>query len=198
MPRAAARPAPVARARAGAWWLAAMALLLALGSTCVRADSDAAVGEYRLKAAFLFKFLGFVEWPSTVFERPDAPFVIGVLGAKTLGDELGQTVAGRLVSGHPVQVRALGRGDAIAGLQVLFVGRAESGRVAAVVAAAGGQPLLVVTESDAGLAAGGGINFVVIDDKVRFDISLHPIEHAGLKVSARLLAVARNVLAAPS
>ena len=194
----AARPVPAARACAGAWWLAAMSLLLVLGATCVRAESDASIGEYRLKSAFLFKFLGFVEWPQAVFERPEAPFVIGVLGAKTMEDELAQTVAGRQVAGHPVQVRALGRADAVAGLQVLFVGRAESARVPAVVAAADGQPLLVVTESDTGLAAGGGINFIVVDDKVRFDISLRPIERAGLKVSARLLAVARNVLAAPS
>jgi hypothetical protein len=70
--------------------------------------------------------------------------------------------------------------------------------VPAIVAAAEGQPLLVVTEADDGLAAGGGINFVVVDDKVRFDIALRPIERAGLKISARLLAVARTVLPNPT
>ena len=183
--------------RAGAWCLVAIALVLALASAGVRADTDASVGEYRLKAAFLFKFLGFVEWPAAVLERPDSPFVIGVLGAKTMGDELAQTVSGRQVAGHPVQVRVLGRADSTAGLQVLFIGRAEGARMAAVVTAADGQPLLVVTESEAGLAAGSAINFVVVDDKVRFDIALRAVERAGLKISARLLAVARNVLPNP-
>lgn len=175
-----------------------LAVVLALANTGVRADADATAAEYRLKAAFLFKFLGFVEWPAAVLERPESPFVIGVLGAKTMGDELAQTVVGRQVAGHPVQVRVLAHAESTAGLQVLFIGRAEAARVAAVVAAADSQPLLVVTESDAGLAGGSAINFVVVDDKVRFDIALHPIERAGLKVSARLLAVARNVLPNPS
>ena len=195
---AAGRPAARRRGRAGAWCMLALAFLLAFAHTGVRADADATAAEYRLKAAFLFKFLGFVEWPPAVLERPDSPFVIGVLGAKTMGDELAQTVVGRQVAGHPVLVRVLAHADSTAGLQVLFIGRAEAARVPAVVAAADSQPLLVVTESDAGLAAGSAINFVVVDDKVRFDIALHPIERAGLKVSARLLAVARNVLPNPS
>jgi hypothetical protein len=187
-----------ARGRAVSALALGLAFALVAASPRVQADADTAAAEYRIKAAFLVKFLSFVEWPRPALEQPDAPFVIGVLGARTMADELGQAVAGRQIGGRPVQVRVLGRADAAAGLQVLFVGRGESARVPAIVAAAEGQPLLVVTESDDGLAAGGGINFVVVDDKVRFDIALRPIERAGLKISARLLAVARTVLPNPT
>jgi hypothetical protein len=91
-------------------------------------------------------------------------------------------------------VRALGHDELAAGLQMLFVGRAESGRVAAIASATNGQPLLLVTESESALAEGAAINFVVVEDKVRFDVSLRSAERAGLKISARLLAVARTVL----
>jgi hypothetical protein len=174
-----------------------VALALLVGSSCARADSDAAIAESRIKAAFLFKFLGFIDWPPASFERADAPFVIGVLGAGTLGGELEQIAAGRQVDGHPVHVRLLGRGESAAGLQVLFVGRAETARVNAVAASADGLPVLVVSESDAAQVQGSAINFVVVDDKVRFDVALHPINRAGLKISARLLAVARAVQSDP-
>jgi hypothetical protein len=173
-----------------------LALLFTTSSAV--ADTSAAVAEYRIKAAFLFKFLGFVDWPPAVLEGAETPLVIGVMGAKTLSDELDQIASGRRINGHPVQVRVLGANDSWAGLQVLFVGRAESGRLAAIALATEGQPLLVVSESEAALALGSAINFVVVDDKVRFDISLRPVDKAGLKISARLLGVARTVVPNPS
>ena len=141
---------------------------------------------------------GFVDWPPATFERTDEPFVIGVLDAATLGTELEQIASGRQVNGHPVRVRLLVRGDSTAGLQVLFVGRGETPRLNTVTAATDNLPILVVSESDGALAQGSAINFVVVDDKVRFDVALHSINRAGLKVSARLLAVARVVQPDPS
>ncbi len=198
-PAGARRPSPC---RAGPFGSAccglAVALALLVGSSCARADSATVAAEYRIKAAFLFKFLGFVDWPPATFDRADAPFTIGVLGGPTLGNELEQIAAGRLVNGHPVRVRLLGRGDSTAGLQVLFVGRGETPRLNTVAAATDTLPILVVSEADGALAQGSAINFVVVDDKVRFDVALRPIERAGLKVSARLLAVARVVQPDPS
>jgi hypothetical protein len=183
---------------AGAWAALALAAALLLAWPGARADGAATVAEYQIKAAFLVKFLGFVEWPAGAFERADAPFVIGVLGARTVGEELGHLTPTQRVDGHPVQVRTLARGEAPAGLHVLFVARTESGQLPVLAAAAEGRPLLMVTEAEAGLAAGGTINFLVLDDKVRFDISLPAAEKAGLKISARLLAVAHAVLPNPS
>src|SRR5256885_8265538 len=162
------------------------------------AQADAQVDEYRVKAAFLYKFGSYIEWPSGSFAGADSPVTIGVMGAEALAEELAQIVAGRNVNGRPVRVRKLRPGDPIAGLHVLFVGRAESGRLAEILAAARGQALLTVTESEEGLELGSMINFVVVEDKVRFDIAPPPSESSSLKISARLLGVARKIVSRSS
>ena len=158
-----------------------------------RAQTDAQSAEYRVKAAFLYKFLPFVEWPPQVFERPDSPIVIGVLGAEPLADELETIVATRTAHERRVVARRLRPGDPVNGVHVLFVGRAHSARLPAIVAASRGQPLLTVSETDDD-ASSGVINFVVLEDRVRFDIALPQAELARLKISSRLLALARRVL----
>jgi hypothetical protein len=192
------RPARRAGPLRIACWGLAVGFALLVGSSGARADNDAMTAEYRIKAAFLFKFVGFVDWPPATFDRADAPFVIGVLGGGTLGKELELIAAGRQVNGHPVRVRLLSRGESPAGLQVLFLGQGESARLNTTLAATDGLPILVVSESDGALAQGSAINFVVVDDKVRFDVALHSINRSGLKISARLLAVARVVQPDPS
>ncbi len=174
----------------------ALSIAIAAGAAgpCA-AQSDTQAAEYRVKAAFLYKFGGYVEWPERAFTRPDSPIAIGVIGADTLAGELAQIVAGRTINGRPVTVRKLRRGDAVAGLHVLFVGRSDSSRLADILAAAKGQPLLTVTETEEAFESGSMINFVVVEDKVRFDVAPPPAEPGNLRISARLLAVARKVVA---
>jgi hypothetical protein len=177
----------------------ACAFVIAAGILCPRpAHADAQADEYRVKAAFLYKFGGYVEWPDRSFARADSPVVIGVIGADTLADELAQTVSGRNVNGRPVLVRKLRAGDPIAGLHVLFIGRVDRGRLAEILAAAKGQALLTVTESEDGLELGSMINFVVVENKVRFDVAPPPSESDNLKISTRLLGVARKVVSRSS
>jgi YfiR/HmsC-like len=173
-----------------------LALACALAIDPCRAQSDAS--EYRVKAAFLYKFGSYIEWPEGVFARPDSPVAIGVMGADALAEELAQIAAGHSVNGRPVSVRRLRAGDSIAGLQVLFIGRADAARLAEILASAKGRPLLTVTESEQALELGSMINFVVVDDKVRFDVALVPADLGSLKISARLLGVARKVVSKPS
>jgi hypothetical protein len=149
--------------------------------------------ESQIKAAFLYRFLHYVEWPPPAFEEADSPIVIGVLGADALAEDLARLVAGRSVLGHPVTTRRLKPGDSLAGLQMLFVGRAESARVATLADWSKGLPLLVVSEDDQAFAHGSAINFVVVENKVRFDVALAPAEQARLRISSRLLALARKV-----
>ena len=162
------------------------------------AQADAQADEYRVKAAFLYKFGSYIEWPSGSFARADSPVAIGVMGADALADELAQIVAGRNVNGRPVLVRKLRPGGPIAGLHVLFIGGSDSGRLAEILAAARGRALLTVTESEDALELGSMINFVVVEDKVRFDVAPPPSESGNLKISARLLGVARKVVSKPS
>ena len=177
----------------------ALSILVAAGiaGPCA-AQSDAQTAEYRVKAAFLYKFGGYVEWPQGVFAKPDSPIAIGVIGADALAEELARIVAGRTINGRPVTVRKLRPGEAVARLHVLFVGRSDSSRLADILAAAKGQPLLTVTETDEALKLGSMINFVVVEDKVRFDIAPPPSESSNLKISARLLGVARKVVSKSS
>jgi len=162
------------------------------------AQADTQADEYRVKAAFLYKFGSYIEWPSGSFARADSPVTIGVMGADALADELAQIVAGRNVNGRPVRVRKLRPGDPIAGLHVLFIGGSDTGRLAEILAAARGRALLTVTESEGGLELGSMINFVVVEDKVRFDVAPPPPESGNLKISARLLGVARKVVSKSS
>lgn len=180
-------------------WRVLLALLLAAGTSSIlllpersAAQDDVQVTEARIKAVFLFKFAGYVEWPEHAFADPQTPFVIGVLHADGLAAELAQIVAGRAVQGRPVEVRRLRAGDALDGLHVLFVGRAGRSALRDTLARLSGQPTLRVTESDGALSAGSMINFVLVEGKVRFDI-VPPTDAGGLRISSRLLAVARDV-----
>lgn len=167
------------------------AALLAGGPAFAQAER---AGELQIKAAFLYKFGGFVEWPASAFARPESPFTIGVLGADALAAELERVVQGRVVQGRPIAVRKLRRGEPLAGLHVLFIGQSEAARIPEIVAAARNQSLLIVTESEEALSQGSMINFVSAEEKVRFDVALDPAERGQLRISARLLTVARKVV----
>jgi hypothetical protein len=177
------------------------ALLLCFGLLLMqaqaRAQADTAGAEYRVKAAFLFKFTGYVDWPDAAFAAPDAPLVIGVLGAEALAAELARVVEGRRVNERSVQVRRVRPGELPTGLHLLFLARTEAPlgpvSVPALAPALQGRPVLVVTEADAAMPPLSAINFVVAERRVRFEIALDAAERAGLRLSSRLLAVAQKV-----
>jgi hypothetical protein len=150
--------------------------------------------ELEIKAAYVYKFGSFVEWPPSAFAGPDGAFIIGVIGADALAAELERVVSGRPIQDRSVVVRRLRRGEPFGRLHVLFVGQAEAARLPEILAAAKGHGVLTVTETDNALAQGSMINFVAVEHKVRFDVALPPAERDKLKISARLLAVARKVV----
>ncbi|HZX26796.1 MAG TPA: YfiR family protein, partial [Telluria sp.] len=180
---------------------AACAAVLLLGALAAGAPLQASVNpavpgaalERSVKAAFLYKFLGYAEFPAGAFGDAAAPIVIGVLGADDMAADLARIVAGRTVNGRPVAVRSLKEGDAIAGVHLLFVAGNDVGRVGRILRTAGQQPLLLVTESEGGLQQGSVINFTIIDERVRFDVSLDAAEKNNVKLSSRLLTVAHQV-----
>jgi hypothetical protein len=172
-------------------WLAA-ALLLSLALAGPQALAQAPARDSAVKAAFLYKFGSFVEWPAAVFKTPQDPLVIGVAGDEAVAEELDQLAAGRNVEGRPLKIRTLREGEAPAGVHVLFIGSLRPQKLRELVAAAAG-PVLVVTQQDGALQAGSVINFVADGARVRFDASLAAADARDLKLSARLLAVARTV-----
>jgi hypothetical protein len=159
-----------------------------------RAGSSAssAVLERRVKAAFLYKFLGYADFPANAFADSASPVVIGVAGADELAQELARLVSGRTVNGRPIVVRILREWELAVPTHLLFIGGGDTARVGRMVRAAGAS-LLVVTECDGGLQHGSAINFRVVDERVRFDVALDAAERNGIKLSSRLLTVANRV-----
>jgi hypothetical protein len=117
----------------------------------------------------------------------------GVIGDDGLADELTRIVRDRAAGARPVNVVRLRAFDELPPLQVLFIGHAESDRLAAIVRMARNGPVLVVTDTEGALALGSMINFVVVDRHMRFEIGLGAAKRSGLSLSSRLLSVARNV-----
>lgn len=183
---AAMRRAGSALARCGKVLFAAA--LLALG-TAARAQAPL---EASVKAAYLVKFLSYVDWPTPNADANAAPLVLGVLGADAILAELRNEAAGRHLGTRPLAVRKLAPGDSLDDVHALYVGREQA--LSPVARALQRRPVLLVTDLPEGLAAGGVLNFVVIDGRVRFEASLAAAERAGLKLSSRLLGVAERVL----
>lgn len=193
----AAMTAPGRWRQAAGWiggWLVLALLCLTL-SCLAGAAAPQAPGvqqvERSVKSAFLYKFLGYVDFPDAP-ETAAAPLTVGVLAADDIAAELARITLGRSVHGRAVAVRVLKDGDTPAGLHMLFVG-ADAGRAGAMLRAAQQANVLTVTETDNGLQQGGVINFRLVDDRVRFEVSLAAAERSGLKLSSRLLSVAYAV-----
>lgn len=177
----------------------ALLLLVAALAFAPGASAQQSASESSVKAAFLYKFAGYVEWPASAFATPVAPIVIGVVGSDEVANDLARIAPGRSIAGHPIAVKRLGEGESLRGLAIVFVGRAAAARIPAVARAAQRDNVLVVTESEGALEQGSAINFVVLEDRVGFEVSLEAAERTGHRISARLLAVARRVLGrAPS
>lgn len=156
------------------------------------AQASPVIRESAVKAAYLSKFGGFVEWPAGTLARPEDPMVIGIAGNDAVALDLEQIAASRAADGRPLTLRRLREGDSTAGLHVLFIGAGAEARARQLAAAVRG-PVLVVTEQEDGLRHGGMLNFVVDQGRVRFTASVPAAEANGLRLSARLLAVAQAV-----
>lgn len=149
--------------------------------------------EYRLKAAFVYKFAGFVDWSPALAELPTIN--IGVLGSPAMLSELAQIVQGRSVGERAITVRGVDPAD-LRDLHILFVARGEAARLSQLAASLQERGMLVITEWDGALAQGGAINFIVADRRVKFEVSLPAAEKSRIKLSSRLLGVAHRVVGA--
>ena len=150
-----------------------------------------AISEYQVKAAFLLNFGKYVEWPAAALAH-DA-LAICVLGSDPFGSALDQTLAGRRVGSRRVKARRVADVSAAQGCNILFVSRAKPARLDAVLTGLEGQPILLVGEQERFASKGGIINFVEVNQKIRFEINESAARRAGLKISSKLLKLATIV-----
>jgi hypothetical protein len=158
--------------------------------------------DYRVKAAFIYNFGKFVEWPDTAFAATNAPLVIGVLGGDPFHGDCERIVANKTINGHPVIVRQIshpvsagqspGYPD-LKGCHILFISAAGTDNLPDILDALKGASVLTVTDNlDHFAASGAVINFVMENKSVRFEINDDAARRAGLKISSKLLMLRTN------
>jgi uncharacterized protein DUF4154 len=170
---------------------AALACLLL--ATSAHLGAQESLTEYQVKAAYLFNFLKFVEYPSESFADPLAPMVIGVVGEDPFGSSLPQVVMGKTIQGRDLVVHVYRGGEDLHGAHVLFISASEKKRVPTILASLRGSSVLTVSDEAGFLDAGGMIQFLNDNGRVRFAINTEATSRANLKMSSKLLSLARPV-----
>jgi YfiR/HmsC-like len=167
------------------------ALLLAAAPGLGSSERDP-LPEYPVKAAFLYHFVEFVEWPRGS-PLPATKVTIGVLGRDPFGDVLDKAILRKVVEGRTLTIRRFASVDALEACEILFISTSEMPRLPQILARLRGAAVLTVGEADRFARRGGMIGFVLEDDRVRLEVNRAATEKAGLQVSSKLLAVARLV-----
>jgi len=170
---------------------------LLFAGACSALAQGKAAGEYEIKAAFLYNFTKFVEWPQEAFPAAISPIRLCVLGSDPFGPNFETAVAGKRVNGRNVEVAHLMRLEPIRSCQVLFVTASRVKDMPLIVQRLGPANVLTVGDSP-GFANLGIVNFIWDGNRVRFEISPVNAQRAGLKISSRLMSLARIVSTPPS
>jgi hypothetical protein len=152
-------------------------------------DSQAGL-EYQTKAAFLFNFAKFVDWPPYKFTQPDSPLIIGVVGSDPFGGLLEEQVQDQRINDRTVIVCHVESIQELRKCHIIFVCRSEAERLAPILASVRGDNVLTVGETDKFITRGGMINFVMVGNTVHFQINDSAAKHAGLKISSKLSSLA--------
>jgi len=148
--------------------------------------------EYQVKAAFLFKFASFVDWPANAFGDGSGPLIIGVIGDARSTSAIDSALGGKTPNGRRLLTKTFPNLKSITACHILFISASAKDNPRQILAAAG-PGALTVGESDHFTQIGGMINFTIVDSRVRFEINQGAAERAGLRISSQLLKLARPV-----
>ncbi len=173
-------------------FLAALLLACAAGS----AASDAEPGtrsEYEVKAAFLYNFAKFVEWPAEAFEDKNAPIIICVLGGDPFGTDLDRTVQGKTANARGFVVKRSTSVEDVGRCHILFVSSSEQPRLREVLDKVKDSNVLTVGDTEGFAERGGIINLTKEENKIRFEVNVDAAKRAGLKISSKLLDLAKVI-----
>jgi len=178
------------------WWKAALlwavicVLAVAPRHGFSQTDGD---GEYRVKLAFLYNFAQFVQWPDSAFQNANSPLTLCVAGQDPFQGEIEQSLRGRAVGGHPIEIRRLRATDEPRACHMIFVPAGETRLAERILARVKGSSVLTVGETKGFADFGGIINLTLNQNKLRFEVNLDAATQTQLKISSRLLALAKIV-----
>ena len=170
----------------------AAGILFLLGMLCPSVPTAEGIGEGDVKAAFVFNFIKFVEWPASAFRSPEDPIVLSVLGNDPTAASLA-SLDGKKTSGRRLVVRKVTVLSALERCHVLFIGASEKAELAPVLGAVQRWPALTVADFEGFAGRGGAIGFIRQDNRVGFEINEESARRAGLKVNAKLLYLGKSV-----
>ena len=156
--------------------------------------ANSAAEEYSVKAAFLFHFAQFVEWPEETFKDANSPLTYCAVGNDPFQGSLDTILSGKTIGTRSFRVLHFQQPQEIQGCQVLFIGAGEKKRLPEILAKTKANSVLTVGESEHFAQEGGMIGFVLEENKIRFEINVETAQKAKLKISSRLLALAKNVI----
>ncbi len=177
-------------ALARALFCLAVPLLPALGAS---KENAAAPREYQVKAAFLYNFARFVEWPAAAFASPQEPLTICVFGDDPFGSDLSDAVKGKTAGAREILIRRTKHSAAAGGCQMAFIGSVEKKYFRPLLDNLTAAASLTVGDSAGFTQAGGVINLVLEGASVRFEINVDAAERAHLTISSALLGLAKIV-----
>jgi len=174
-------------------WRQLLFAWLLLGGWMVWAEESKPVSEYQVKAVFLYNFTKFAYWPEEADSTINAPFVIGVVGEDSFGTILDDAVRNEVVRHRPIVIRRFRRGEPIAQCHILFIARSEKERLNDVLEQVKGRPILTVADTARAAEQGVMINLLLVQGSVKMEINQRAVAATGLKVSAKLLSLAKIV-----
>lgn len=152
--------------------------------------------EYAVKAAFLYNFAKFVEWPAEAFLNEQTPITICVLGRDPFGSALESVTRDKTAKGRSFLIRRFKAIEDVAGCHILFVSESEQkdmDRILSVLDKCRKCSVLTVSDMEKFARRGGVINFITIEKKIHFEVNMDAASRTGLKISSRLLTLAKIV-----
>lgn len=170
-----------------------LVVILLGGCSLASAADDSPTREFQIKAAFLYNFAQFVDWPPESFEGPESPLIIAVLGMDPFGAFLDDLVRGERVNGRPLVIRRFPTVEDLGRCHVLFVSGSEGRNLERIVERLQGESVLTVCDWEAFARQGAMVWFVMERNRVRLRINLDAAKNAGLTISSKLLRSAETV-----
>ena len=151
-----------------------------------------ALREYEIKAAFLYQFANYTEWPPDAFADKNAPFIFGILGENPISDIL-NGLTNKFVGGRAILVKKCSRWDEARDCHLLFIGSSEKNNLTAILGSLKTRSILTVADTDSFLDSGGIIHLITANNRVGFEINLAAAEEAKLKISPEVLRLAKKI-----